>query len=192
MSQHLETKSAEATSGGQVPTHVVYTGADEAPWTFWEEMRLVRGAESDENLFWIILRPFGILLFPQVLYGFITYGLSTSWLVVMISVLAQLFTGPPYNFSVSDVGLIRIAPLVASILGFLVGPLNDWAVKKLSRWNSGVYEPEFRLSLNVFTLILGVIGFFGFGATLQNEAPWAGPVFLYGLIYFSMSFLNIG
>jgi hypothetical protein len=37
-----------------------------------------------------------------------------------------------------------------------------------------------------------VVGFFGFGATLQNQAPWAGPVVLYGIIYFAMSFLNIG
>lgn len=186
--QHLES--------GQSPTRarnrVVYTGADERPWTFWEELRPVRGVESDENLLRIVLRPFGMLLFPQVLYGFITYGLSTSWLVVMISVLAQLFTGPPYNFSVSDVGLISIAALVASLLGFVAGPMNDYTVKKLARLNKGVYEPEFRLFLNVLTLILGVVGFFGFGATLNNQAPWAGPVVLYGVIYFCMSFLNIG
>jgi hypothetical protein len=55
-----------------------------------------------------------------------------------------------------------------------------------------VDRQEFRLSLNVLTLILGVCGFFGFGATLENEMPWAGPVVLYGMIYFAMAFLNIG
>lgn len=170
----------------------IYTGADEKPYTWWEQLLPVRGIESDENLLAIIFRPFGMLLFPQVLYGFITYGLSTSWLVVMISVLAQLFTVPPYNFSVSSVGLISIAPLVASLLGFVAGPLNDWTVKKLARWNKGIYEPEFRLSLNVLTLILGIVGFFGFGACLENRTPWPGPVVLYGIIYFAMAFLNIG
>lgn len=110
----------------------------------------------------------------------------------MISVLAQLFTVPPYNFSVSQVGLISISPLVASLLGFMSGPINDWVVKKLARWNNGIYEPEFRLAPNIFTLILGVIGFFGFGALLENKSPWAGPVVLYGMIYFAMAFLNIG
>jgi len=186
--EHLEMTK----SGSKVHTEVLYTGADEKPYTLWEQLRLVRGSESDENLLVIIFRPFGMLLFPQVLYGFITYGLSTSWLVVMISVLAQLFTGPPYNFTVSEVGLISIAPLIASLLGFMAGPLNDWTVKKLARANKGVYEPEFRLLLNIFTLLLGIVGFFGFGATLQNQAPWAGPVVLYGIIYFSMSFLNVG
>ncbi|KAF2102208.1 serine/threonine kinase 16 [Rhizodiscina lignyota] len=186
--QHLElTKSGNTTQAG-----ILYTGADEQPYTFWEQLLPVRGIESDENLLYIIFRPFGMLLFPQVLYGFITYGLSTSWLVVMISVLAQLFTGPPYNFSVADVGLISIAALVASLLGFIAGPLNDYVVKKLARLNNGIYEPEFRLLLNILTLILGVVGFFGFGACLEHQTPWPGPVVLYGIIYFSMSFLNIG
>lgn len=64
-------------SGNKVHTEIVYSGADEQPYTFWEELRPVRGIESDDNLLFIIFRPFGMLLFPQVLYGFITYGLST-------------------------------------------------------------------------------------------------------------------
>ncbi|KAJ4291674.1 hypothetical protein N0V90_009569 [Kalmusia sp. IMI 367209] len=175
-----------------VTVEPIYTGADEKPYTWLEQLLPVRGVESDENLLAIIFRPFGMLLFPQVFYGFITYGLSTSWLVVMGGVLAQIFTAPPYNFSVSAVGLVSISPLVASLLSFVAGPANDYTVKQLSRWNGGVYEPEFRLALNVITLVLGVTGFFGFGATLQNGAPWGGPVFLYGLIYFSMAFLNVG
>lgn len=81
-------------SGNKLHTDVGYSGADEPPYTFWENLRPVRGIETDDNLLYIIIRPFGMLLFPQVLYSFITYGLSTSWLVVMISVLAQLFTAP--------------------------------------------------------------------------------------------------
>jgi len=179
-------------SGNKIHTGVVYSGADERPYTFWEELMPFHGIYSDDNLLFIILRPFGMLLFPQVLYGFITYGLSTSWLVVMISVLAQLFTAAPYNFSVADVGLVSIAPMVASFCGFLAGPLNDFTVKRLARMNKGIYEPEFRLALNILTLIIGVIGFFGFGASLAHQNPWPGPVILYGLIYFAMSFLNIG
>jgi hypothetical protein len=179
-------------SGTKLHTEVVYSGADETPYSFWEDLLPFNGVKTDDNLLWIISRPFGMLLFPQVFYGFITYGLSTSWLVVMISVLAQLFTGPPYNFTVSQVGLISIAPLIASVLGFVAGPLNDWVVTRLARYNKGIYEPEFRLALNVLTLILGVVGFFGFGACLQHETAWPGPVILYGIIYFAMAFLNIG
>lgn len=136
--EHLET-----TETGSKVTHrgVLYTGADEKPYTFWERIRPWRGVESDENVLAIIFRPFGMLLFPQVMYAFIIYGLSSSWMVVTNSVLALLFSGPPYNFSVSAIGLISISALVGCLLGFVAGPMNDWSVKKLTRWNGGIYEP---------------------------------------------------
>jgi len=89
-------------------------GANERPWTRWEELRLWRGIES---LIKIIFRPFPMLLFPQVLYAFITYGLSTSWLIVLGSVAALIFGAPPYNFSVGQIGLLGVAGLIISILG---------------------------------------------------------------------------
>lgn len=187
-----EPKGAAMQTERKVRIEPIHTGADEKPWTWWQEMRVVRGVESDENLLAIIVRPLGMLLYPQVFYGFISYGMSTSWLVVMGGVMAQLFTAPPYNFSVSAVGLVSISPLVAALLSIVAGPANDWMVKFLARKNGGIYEPEFRLALNVLTLIFGTVGFFGFGSTLSKGVAWGGPVFLYGLIYFSMAFLNIG
>lgn len=117
-------------------------GANERPWTRWEELRLCRGIESEDNLIKIILRPFPMLLFPQVLYAFITYGLSTSWLIVLGSVAALIFGAPPYNFSVGSIGLLGIAGLITSILGFVSGPINDYLCKWLGRRNNGIYEPE--------------------------------------------------
>jgi hypothetical protein len=117
-------------------------GANEPPWTKWEELRLWRGIESEDNLLKIIVRPFPMLLFPQVFYAFITYGLSTSWLIVLLSVAALIFGQPPYNFSVSAIGLLGIAGLVTSILGFVSGPLNDYLCKWFARRNNGIYEPE--------------------------------------------------
>jgi hypothetical protein len=117
-------------------------GANEAPWTTWEELRLYRGIESDDNLFKIIFRPFPMLLFPQVLYAFLTYGLSTSWLIVLGSVAALIFGGPPYNFTVSEIGLLGIAGLVTSLVAFVAGPINDGLCKFLARRNNGIYEPE--------------------------------------------------
>lgn len=117
-------------------------GANEPPWTKWEELRLWRGIESPDNLLKIIVRPFPMLLFPQVLYAFITYGLSTSWLIVLGSVAALIFGSPPYNFDVGDIGLLGIAGLITSILGFVSGPINDYLCKWLARRNNGIYEPE--------------------------------------------------
>ena len=138
----MTTEMREA-NGNQLEAQIVAQhGANEPPWTKWEELRLWRGIESQDNLFKVILRPFPMLLFPQVLYAFITYGLSTSWLIVLGSVAALIFGGPPYNFTVSQIGLVGIAGLITSILGFVSGPINDYLCKFLARRNNGIYEPE--------------------------------------------------
>src|SRR5579862_217648 len=128
-------------------------GANERPWTKWEELRVFRGIESEDNLLKVIVRPFPMLLFPQVLYAFITYGLSTSWLIVLGSVGALIFGGPPYNMSVGEIGLLQIAGLITSILGFVSGPINDYLCKFLARRNNGIYEPEVFFFLTRLTIV---------------------------------------
>lgn len=39
------------------------------------------------------------------------------------------------------------------------------------------------------SLILGIIGFFGFGITVQLRTHWLGPVLSYGCAYTSMVFM---
>jgi MFS family permease len=117
-------------------------GANEQPKTKWEELKVFDGIKSPDNLIKVILRPFPMLLFPQVLYAFITYGLSTSWLIVLGSVSALIFGSPPYNMSVGEIGLLQIAGLITSLLGFVAGPINDYLCKWLARRNNGTYEPE--------------------------------------------------
>lgn len=129
-------------------------GANERPWTKWEELRIWRGIESEDNLLKVIIRPFPMLLFPQVLYAFITYGLSTSWLIVLGSVAALIFGAPPYNFSVSSIGLLGIAGLITSILGFVSGPINDYLCKWLARRNNGIYEPEVSVFIHQLLILV--------------------------------------
>lgn len=156
------------------------------------DLKIFHGRQSDDAYWKVLTRPLMMLLFPQVLFSFFAYGLTTSWLIVVGGVLAQIFTAPPYNFSVSGVGLVAIASLIGAIIGaFVTGPLADWAVKFMSRRNNGVYEPEFRLVLIIVTLIIGGMSFFGFGWSLEVEHPWIGPVIFYGLQYFSVGFTTI-
>lgn len=113
----------------------------ESPWTFREQLHPWRGIESDDNLFNIIFRPLPLLLFPQVLYAFVT-GLSMAWFSVLAGVSALVFGSPPYNMTVEQLGLLCIGGVVAAILGFSAGPLNDWLCKIMARRNNGIYEPE--------------------------------------------------
>ena len=117
---------------------------EDPPWTFLERLRPWRGVESDDNLFKIITRPIPLVLFPAVLYAFIT-GLSSAWLSVLLGILALIFGSPPYNLSVAQLGMLGVGGLVASLLGFVAAPLNDWCCKFLARRNNGTYEPEVSL-----------------------------------------------
>ncbi|KAL1862113.1 hypothetical protein Plec18170_000937 [Paecilomyces lecythidis] len=160
--------------------------------SYWHELKIFHGRVSDDPFWKVLIRPLMMLVFPQVIFSFFAYGLTTSWLVVVGGVLAQLFTVAPYNFSVSGVGLVAIAPLIGAIIGaFISGPAADFVAKAMSRRNNGIYEPEFRLVIIIVTLLLGGMSFFGFGMSLQAQDPWIGPVFFYGLQYFSVGFMTI-
>lgn len=100
-----------------------------------------------------------------------------------------IFVGPPYFFTVSQVGLISLSPFILTVIGELIsGPLNDWICVYLTKKNRGIYEPEFRLPLMGVSLILGVVGFYGFGATVEYQTHWFGPVFCFGLANMSLVF----
>ena len=76
-----------------------------------------------------------------------------------------------------------------TIIGELIsGPLNDWICLYLTRKNRGVYEPEFRLPLMFVAVILGVVGFYGFGITLHYKTHWLGPVLCFGFANMSLVF----
>ncbi|KAI2615331.1 MFS general substrate transporter [Hypoxylon sp. NC1633] len=180
-------EGTEASGVGNVEVEMIErspTGTDwsEKRHSYWHDLKVYHGRVSDDSFWKVLARPLLMLVFPQVLFSFFAYGLTTSWLVVVGSVLAQLFTAPPYNFSVSGVGLVSIASLVGAIVGaFISGPIADWVIKAMARRNGGIYEPEFRLVLIVITFLLGGMSFFGFGWSLQEQDPWIAPTIFYGL-----------
>lgn len=180
-----------------VEVEIIERANTDASWSekkhsYWHDLKIFHGRVCDDPFWKVLTRPLLMLIFPQVLFSFFAYGLTTSWLVVVGSVLAQLFTAPPYNFSISGVGLVSIASLIGAIVGaFISGPIADWIIKSMSRRNGGIYEPEFRLVLIVITFVLGGMSFFGFGWSLQQQDPWIAPAIFYGLQYFSVGFMTI-
>lgn len=100
-----------------------------------------------------------------------------------------IFTAPPYNFSVGETGLVSLSPFILSLVGEVIsGPLNDWICIQLTKRNHGIYEPEFRLPLMVLVVILGTVGFFGFGITIHDVTNWTGPVLTFGLANMALAF----
>jgi hypothetical protein len=100
-----------------------------------------------------------------------------SWSLVFAVTTSQIFSAPPYNFSVTQVGAINMAGFIGSLLGtFLSQWLSDYLATLMAKRNNGVYEPEFRLVIMFPYIILAVAGLVAFGASVTNQEPWPVPV----------------
>jgi hypothetical protein len=95
----------------------------------------------DRTSFWrTMIRPFFMLASPMVAWATLLFTTCISWLVLISITLSQIFSAPPYNFSVSAVGVTNLSSFVASTLGTLVaGPLIDGLVRRLAGINKGIF-----------------------------------------------------
>lgn len=159
--------------------------------SYWRSLRLFTGRHSEASVFRVFLRPFILFMYPAIGMTLLTYGIMITWYVVFSIVIGITFVAPPYNFTVSQVGLINLSPLIFSIIGEVVsGPLNDAICLYLTKKNKGIYEPEFRLVLMTVVAITGAVGFFGFGLTVHYQTHWSGPVLTYGITSLSLAFVS--
>ncbi len=104
-------------------------------------------------------------------------------------ILAQFFLGYPLWWDEVKTGYAYTGAFLGAILGFgIAGGLADWSAKTLTRWNGGVYEPEFRILLVIPQLIFGCMGLYGFGITMdgmvQLKYSWVAP-----LVFFAFEVL---
>ncbi|KAL5359287.1 major facilitator superfamily domain-containing protein [Aspergillus floccosus] len=156
--------------------------------SYRRSLRVCTGTYSNASFLKVMSRPFILFLYPGILWAFLIWGTTITFTIVFSYVNGVIFTEPPYNFSVSQVGLINISPLILSIVAEVIsGPLCDIICVYLTKKNNGFYEPEFRLVLISLGFILGVTGFYGFGATIHYQTHWTGPVFTYGLVNASLA-----
>ena len=159
--------------------------------SYVRSLRVFSGRYTEAPIWKVFARPFIIFWYPAVLWAFLLYGTIITWLVAFTVVNGVIFVAPPYHFSVGEAGLTGLSPFVLTIIGEIIsGPLNDWICLKLTKRNHGVYEPEFRMVLMIVAIILGTVGFFGFGVTVHNKTHWTGPVLTYGLASMSFAFLS--
>jgi hypothetical protein len=179
---------------GEKDKHLSYSatrGSAEPKLTYLQSLRVFTGRYSYAPIIKIFTRPVILFFYPAVFWGFLMYGTTLTWIVVFSVVNGVIFVAPPYNFSVSQVGLISLSPFILTLVGEAIsGPLNDAICVYLTKRNKGIYEPEFRLVLIVVTAILGTVGFFGFGATVHYQTHWSGPVLTFGLANMSLAFAS--
>jgi MFS family permease len=174
--------------------HLSYSAthaASEPKHSYVRSLRIFNGRFSYAPIWKVFTRPVVLFFYPAVFWGFLIYGTTLTWIVVFSVVNGVIFVAPPYNFSVSQVGLISLSPFILTLLGEIIsGPLNDYICVALTKRNKGIYEPEFRLVLIIVVIITGTVGFFGFGATVHYQTHWSGPVLTFGLANMSLAFAS--
>jgi len=147
---------------------------------------------SNESFLIALGRPLSLLLCPTILWAGFCYAFTVVWAVVLNVSLAQLFSAPPYKFGTIALGLTNLCPFVwVLIASSIAGRMSDFIAVYLSRRNNGVYEPEFRLYAIVPYLILGTMGFVGFGLSIAAADMWFGPVFFFGMVSSASIFGNV-
>lgn len=101
------------------------------------------GYVNHVSLWKTLLHPFRLLGSPAVLWATLLFTTCISWLVGISITLSQIFSAPPYNFSVVAVGATNLSSFVASLLGTLVaGPAIDGVAKLMSKFNKGTFGKQ--------------------------------------------------
>lgn len=145
--------------------------------SYWKELAPYSGYWDHSPFFRTLVRPFYMWGSPIVLWSSFLFTACISWIVLISFVLSQIFSAPPYNFTVAEVGATNVSSFVFTIFGTLVsGPIIDGLVKYMAKKNKGIYEPEFRLPIMITFMIFTGIGFFAWGQSLANQDPWPVPI----------------
>ncbi|KAL1890458.1 hypothetical protein Sste5346_008287 [Sporothrix stenoceras] len=169
-------------------------GSNEVQQTFAQTLMPYSGYWDKVSFWRTLLQPFFMLASPIVLWATLLFTTCISWLVLISITLSQIFSAPPYNFSVSSVGATNVSSFVATLLATgIAGPSIDGVVKFMSRKNGGTFEPEFRLPIMVTYLLFTATGFFAWGESLYNQDTWAIPIIVcMGLINFGVQLGTTG
>lgn len=157
--------------------------------TFLQSLKPFNGRKTDEHYIHLLFRPFPLFFHPGILWACLIQGVMIGFTVLIGVTLAAIFLGPPLWFGELETGYMYTGAFIGAILGFLLtGLISDPSAKLLTRWNNGVYEPEFRMVLVVPQMILGGAGLYGFGWTANEPLKygWLWPDFFFALVVMGM------
>jgi hypothetical protein len=127
--------------------------------TFLQELNPWSKVHPTAGFLKLFVRPFPLLLYPAVLYSFLTFSASVSWSICLLDTSAAIFQAPPYNFTPGINSLIYLACIIGIVIGtYLGGPFTDWMAEWFARRNGGIFEPESRLIAMIFPFFITPMG----------------------------------
>lgn len=116
----------------------------------------------------------------------VLYGTALIWYNVLNGTASVIFSGAPFNFSASMVGLTYLGPMLGACVAFL------WSGYAADRWlmyyvrkKGGVREPEHRLWLLALNAIVCPVGLILWGVGAGRGIHWFGLVFGGSMVAFT-------
>jgi MFS family permease len=174
-------------STDKVPTLVPSSDAEAAskdvpkPHTYLQSLKIFRGTLTKESPFKMMIRPFGLILLPPVLWAALVEAATIGFLVAVTSNVDPAFE-QTYQFEPYQVGLCFVSAIVGSLLGLPAGGhLGDIIAEYLTKRNGGVREPEMRLPAVMVSVITSPLALVLFGVGIEHKLHWICPTIGLGL-----------
>lgn len=144
--------------------------ANEKKKTFREQLPVFRGRLTGRSWWKGLVLPFPFMIYPAVLFSTIVNGAFLTWMVTSMIINMQVLQYPPYSLKPDILAYVGLPGSAAALLAAIgAGFLNDWTIKKMSKANNGVYEPEFRLLNMIPATIFTSLGFFLMGPAYRDH-----------------------
>ncbi|GAA5908930.1 hypothetical protein JCM6882_004947 [Rhodosporidiobolus microsporus] len=123
---------------------------------------------------------------PVTWMVFVIYALSFMWAVGINVTSSILFALPKeaggYAFSLRTISFIYFTPLVALVIGELIGHfLNDFTANRYVAKHKGLFKPECRLPVYFLAAFLMIPGLIIVGQALQRQLSVAAVIMGWGM-----------
>ncbi|BGP15366.1 hypothetical protein JCM10213_001442 [Rhodosporidiobolus nylandii] len=133
-----------------------------------------RERQYKAKVFPSIMRVLEIFTKPVMWFVFFIYALSFMWAVGINITSSILFATPKaaggYGLSLKTISFLYFTPLVALVLGEVIGHfLNDAVANRYVKKHNGLFKPECRLYVFFLSAALMIPGLAIIGASLQNQ-----------------------
>ncbi|PWY75139.1 MFS transporter [Aspergillus heteromorphus CBS 117.55] len=120
--------------------------------------------------------PLPMLLVPGVLVASMMYGVVLGAVVMISTLLADLLSPPPYDFSSADLGLFSLGSFVGILVVWpIAGPMTDALSSYLRRRNNGIHKPEHRIPALIVPFLIAPVGLVVFGYTISRNMQYVAP-----------------
>lgn len=150
-----------------------------------------RTKRVNNTFFQAVMRPVQVLLKPTVFLSCTYYLLTFAW-VVGINTTLSIFITPLYGFGPKQIGFFYFTPVVAAVLGEIVGHwLHDFIAKQYIRTHDGHFEPEVRLRAILLSTPFMLCGLILMGICLQQGYHYMVTSVAWGLYVFGIMITTV-